>query len=462
MSNALNSLEATFRNASTYVIGSGPSLAYKRMDFLKNFPTISANLGFLMFENWGFEPSATIFSDKDVLLNNIDLYKKFLYGSNSFKILTGRAAQEAPSEIIDDRTIVLPQVKPVGEIGFEPTPSTQGFYRGNTVIFNAIQLLYELESQTVNILGMDLSTNVNWGTTGHAFEIQRPEGIEVDFGFRYKEAIKKGLPSNPHQRQDLETSFELARVHYEKNGRKLINDLSSSLEALEKKDLLNEYVKQPFISAVVPAKSTSSRIPVKNIKNLGGKPLYLHVVDMLLNCNALNHVVLDTDSEDVARFLDDRPVQWLKRPEEYANNQTDGNKLFTYEARQIDCDILLQVLPTAPLLRSETIDNLLYQVVRDDTHDSAFAVLRKPAYLWKDGKPFNYDLSAIPNSVDLEPLTIECMSAYAVQRDIALQRGMRFGFNPHLYPIAESEAIDIDTAEDFLIAEAMLKARLLQ
>jgi len=461
MESALNLLKQKFNGKDAFLVATGPSLAYKRMDFLRDFPTVSANLGVLMFKTWGFDPTASIFSDKDVLLNNLDLYKKFLLSNpNIIKVLTGRAAQEAPAEIIDSNTLFLPNVRDETEKGFETEPSRNGFFRGNTVMYNAVQLAYELGVNGANIVGMDLSNNHDWGRNGHAFEIQPLIGMQrPDFTKRYEAAIKKGLPNNPEQRKNIEFSFGLARKMYEENGRRLINDSRSSLECLERIDLLNKYTKQPNVVAVVPAKSSSERVPSKNVRPLAGKPLFLHVIDTLRQTYSVNQVVLDTDSEKVAELLGERDVRWLKRPTSLANNTTDGNKLFTYEAERINCDILLQVLPTAPLLSSQSLDGLLYEVIKGEEHDSAFAVNRRTHYLWKDGQPLNYNINRIPNSVDLEPLTIECMSAYAVQRDVALSKGRRFGVSPAQFEIPQIETIDIDNEEDFIIAEALIRAR---
>lgn len=157
MKNIPDTLIERFHGQESFIVATGPSLAYKRMDFLQNFPTMSMNLGFLSFDTWGVTPTANIFSDKDVLLNNLDLYKQFLTNNASTtKILTGRAAQVAPSEILDEHTLVLSAVKPEGQLGFEKEPSVNGFNRGNTVVFNALQLAYELGVTEANIIGMDL------------------------------------------------------------------------------------------------------------------------------------------------------------------------------------------------------------------------------------------------------------------------------------------------------------------
>lgn len=461
MPTLLNRLKTDFGGKMASIVASGPSLAYINAEFLRKQPTISLNLSFLLFDQWGFTPSVNVFSDKDVLLNNVDLYKRFLLNNNAIiKVLTGRAAQEMPAELMDDTTLVLPQVRPVGEIGFAKIPTRDGFYRANTVAYTATQLAYELDVAGVEIIGMDLSKKVIWGKNGHAFEIQRhPDVPVVDFEHRYQEALKKGLPNNPEQRQIIEKSFAQAYEVFLQSGKTLVNDFRSSLESLPKIDVLNKYHAQPTVAAIIPAKATSNRLPHKNILLLGDKALYLHVIDAALAAHTIDKVYLDTESEKVARYLLERPVDWIQRSKELASNTTDGNKLFCHGASKVSEDIVIQLLPTAPFLSTSSIDEIVYTVKGNSPFDSAFAVNEQRQYLWENGKPLNYDLENIPNAVDLPPLTVECMSAYAVKRDIALERGMRFGYAPKMVFISELESIDINTAEDFLLAQALYKLK---
>ena len=51
------------------------------------------------------------------------------------------------------------------------------------------------------------------------------------------------------------------------------------------------------IVALVPMRHSSERVPGKNYRPLGGRPLFHHIVSTLLACPAIDQIVIDTDSE---------------------------------------------------------------------------------------------------------------------------------------------------------------------
>ena len=88
-------------------------------------------------------------------------------------------------------------------------------------------------------------------------------------------------------------------------------------------------------------------------------------------------------------------------------------------------------------------------------YDSAFAVKELRDFLWKDGKPFNYQLDAIPRTQDLPPLYEETSGFYIYRGEVMTKLGRRIGDNPCLVTVSEVESCDIDEPEDFLIADAI-------
>ena len=75
--------------------------------------------------------------------------------------------------------------------------------------------------------------------------------------------------------------------------------------------------------------------------------------------------------------------------------------------------------------------------------------------MWKDGKPFNYELDAIPRTQDLEPLYEETSGFYIYKSEVMTQMNRRIGNKPYIVEVGEIEGVDIDEAEDFEIADAL-------
>lgn len=205
------------------------------------------------------------------------------------------------------------------------------------------------------------------------------------------------------------------------------------------------------VVAIVPAKGSSDRVRNKNARLLDGRPLVVHTLEKLLRCRTVDEVYLDTESDEIAALAAHLPVRVLKRNPFLASNATDGHALFLNEVRQIEADIYVQALCTAPFVKPDTVDRAVEILRRDTQYDSVALVRREKQYEWRDGVPA-YGVGRIPNSVDLPAVTLEAMSLYVVRRETALATGRRFGTRVCLMEAAPVEAVDVNTPGDFELA----------
>lgn len=205
------------------------------------------------------------------------------------------------------------------------------------------------------------------------------------------------------------------------------------------------------VVAFLPAKGDSRRVPNKNTMLLDGEPMFLRSLRKLLACPSIDEVVLDTESREIADLASDLNCRILWRDAALATNQTDGHQLFLNEVRQTDAELCVQLLCTSPFLLTATIERAI-EVLRTDPHfDSVVAVRREKQYRWQDGRP-TYDVSHIPNSVELDDTVIESMGLYVMRREAALRTGRRIGDQPFLLEIDPLESIDVNWPPDFELA----------
>lgn len=64
------------------------------------------------------------------------------------------------------------------------------------------------------------------------------------------------------------------------------------------------------VVAFVPAKGSSSRIESKNVKLLDGKPLFLHTLEKLVQCDFIDEVYLDTESDEIIALASEVPCKF--------------------------------------------------------------------------------------------------------------------------------------------------------
>lgn len=205
--------------------------------------------------------------------------------------------------------------------------------------------------------------------------------------------------------------------------------------------------------AVIPVKSTSSRIISKNIKLLGNMPLFLHTLDKLLKITELDEVWIDTDEIEIINIANDygfKNFKYFIRDKKFANNNTDGNFLLENEINNIDSDIYLQILCTSPFTSIDSIIKCI-AILKSKTHNSVVGCFKEKFYLWNNNEPL-YNKFKIPNSNTLNDTIVENMSLYGITKEEFERTNMRIGEKPYLLYLEGEEIIDINYEKDFLFA----------
>jgi CMP-N-acetylneuraminic acid synthetase/regulator of RNase E activity RraA len=212
------------------------------------------------------------------------------------------------------------------------------------------------------------------------------------------------------------------------------------------------------IVAIIPVKSTSTRVKNKNIRLLGGKPLFIHTLDKLSIMNSIDEVWIDTDSLEIIELANNygcSNYRFFIRDKKYATNATDGNVLLQNEINNIKADIYLQILCTSPFTKTHNIEKCI-DLLKDKKAKSVIGCYKKKMYVWENSEPL-YDIINIPNSCDLGDTVIESMSLYGITKEEFMKTKMRVGSSPYLLELSDEESIDIDYENDFVYANKIAK-----
>jgi len=213
---------------------------------------------------------------------------------------------------------------------------------------------------------------------------------------------------------------------------------------------------KPKVVAIVHAKGSSERVPNKNQRMLGDRPLFCHAINIAMMCRDIDEVVIDSENDQILRVGQTHGAIPLKRPTELATNLATGDNLALWQASNYpDSEIILQVIPTAPFLKPETLSRAI-EMVRELGVDSVVAVCKDVFYHWTSaGKPAYYrENGTIPNSADMNPVIYETTGLYVNKTAAVLRTKKRL--NPQACRplfVSKLEAIDINTSEDFNFAE---------
>lgn len=219
------------------------------------------------------------------------------------------------------------------------------------------------------------------------------------------------------------------------------------------------------VVALIPIKQHSERVKGKNFRMICGKPLYQWILESLLESEAIERILIDTDSEEFISELNRLypSVQTILRPVEIRGGMVPMNDVIAHDMSQCDdCDHFLQTHTTNPLLRPATIDKAIKTYFEGlEEYDSLFTVNRIQARTyWKNGQPINHEYGVMQRTQDMEPVMEENSNLFIFSREsFAIAKG-RVGKAPFLMEIPKTESIEIDEEEDFSIAQVLLEARI--
>jgi CMP-N,N'-diacetyllegionaminic acid synthase len=224
------------------------------------------------------------------------------------------------------------------------------------------------------------------------------------------------------------------------------------------------------ILALVTARGGSKRLPGKNTKLLGGKPLIAWSIDAAKGIPGISHVLVSTDDETIRDVAEKAGgyVPWL-RPNELATDTATSvdvaiHALDWYEKYQGPVDGLLLLQPTSPFRTRDTILKGL-TLFKDNQFNSVLGVSpthAHPKWTFKVEKglliPYLSDHGLNTRSQDLDTAYVVNGSFYLISGS-ELRKNRSF-FSKNTLPLvvdSQMESLDIDTESDWRFAEFCLK-----
>lgn len=216
------------------------------------------------------------------------------------------------------------------------------------------------------------------------------------------------------------------------------------------------------VLAIIPARGGSKGIPRKNVRLLGGKPLITWTIESAKKSKYLNRIVVSTEDDKIAEVAKLYGAEVIKRPEELAKDETPLDPVISHAVKTIEenenikYDIILTIQPTSPLLTTNTIDKAIEIMLSKDC-DTLMSVKNETHLYWtKKGESFIPLYIERKNRQYLTPIYKETGAILISKRKI-INEDTRIGKKVFLFEVPEEESVDIDTYQDWWVAENLLK-----
>lgn len=216
--------------------------------------------------------------------------------------------------------------------------------------------------------------------------------------------------------------------------------------------------------AVIPARGGSKRIPRKNIRGFCGKPIISYSIEAALSAGCFDVVMCSTDDMEIAEVAKRHgaEVPFMRSADTSGDTATTMDVIAEvvgeYENRGMYFDYLCCIYPAAPFADASRLRSGL-EALKGSDATCAMPVVRFSYPIQRSlringGRLEMRDPAmASVRSQDLEPAYHDAgqyywfrMAAFQKNSSILLQ-------NPVAIEIPEREAQDIDSEEDWVVAE---------
>jgi len=216
--------------------------------------------------------------------------------------------------------------------------------------------------------------------------------------------------------------------------------------------------------AIIPARGGSKRIPRKNIKEFLGKPIIAYSIEAALKAKVFDEVMVSTDDREIADIAlkYGAKVPFFRSPEMSSDMAMTAPVLVEvlneYKKRGVVYDYTCCIYATAPFINPERLTTGMNLLMSKDV-DSVLPVVKfsypPQRCLVKRGElvemlyPENYNV----RSQDLEPIYHDCGQFYCLKSTSLIEEEKLYCRKTLPIELPESEVQDIDSEEDWKIAE---------
>lgn len=227
------------------------------------------------------------------------------------------------------------------------------------------------------------------------------------------------------------------------------------------------------ILAITLARGGSKSVPRKNIKEICGKPLIAYTIEEALKSSYIDDFIVSTDDDEIKAVSEKYKAKVpFIRPSDLSEDKSSSSSALVHAVNFMEnhnsCkyDFIIELMCTNPLKNSFDIDSIIEKAYETNS-ESVIAVHKlddhHPARIKKieNDKIVDFCVNE-PNEArrqDLRPFAyIRSGSIYCMRRDFLMDKKMRYGgedSRPYILP--DERAINIDTLNDFMLADLIVE-----
>ena len=218
--------------------------------------------------------------------------------------------------------------------------------------------------------------------------------------------------------------------------------------------------------AIIPARSGSKRIKNKNIKNFLGKPIIARVIEKLKKNKNIKIIVVTSDSKKILKISKNYGADILiKRPKNLSNDFTDTYSVIKHAINYLKLNNFLLknifcIYPTSIFLNKSIISKALKKLKKNNYVLTGIKYNHPIERSFKNLKgriKLNYPKKINSRTNDINPSYHDAAQLYLAKVNTWLKDKKIISNNSSFIELMKDSCVDIDTIEDWRMAEIIYK-----
>ena len=215
--------------------------------------------------------------------------------------------------------------------------------------------------------------------------------------------------------------------------------------------------------AIIPARQNSKGVEGKNFKFFNGKPLVLWTIEFVKSLTFIDYAVISSDSERIRKISQDNNFNFMLRPANLSLDTSSTEECIIHVISELSkkkkyFDYIFIFEPTTPLRKKKTIIDA-FNILQNQNLESLMTVAKTDKLLAsiKKNKFIPIQKKISRRRQEREPLFYEVGVVYILKNDFFLKEKKIVSKNTFPYLVSNTESLDINSEEDFLMVKILHK-----
>lgn len=215
----------------------------------------------------------------------------------------------------------------------------------------------------------------------------------------------------------------------------------------------------------IPARGGSKSIPLKNIKEINGKPLIYWTSKAAEDARCVDKIIIATENEKIKETVLNfgfKKLEVYDRNPENARDESSTESVIIEYIKKSGLnpdDNFFLIQATSPLLKPEYIDEMYGEYINSGA-DSIFSGVREKQFHWIETpqgvNPINYDYRNRPRRQDFQGIIAENGACYINKVKNILKDNCRLSGKITVYEMPPQTGFEIDEESDWIIVEQLM------